>query len=62
MRDLFLGAIGTHKNAHSHRKVNLDNTAGVVEVVMLANNLLRVVDRRLASIQRVSDSGMPGVA
>jgi uncharacterized protein (TIGR02391 family) len=62
MRDLFLGAIGTHKNAHSHRKVNLDNAAEVVEVVMLANHLLRVVDRRLASIRRVSNSSTPGAA
>jgi uncharacterized protein (TIGR02391 family) len=44
--DIFAGVIGSYKNSHSHRDVDLDNPDEAYELVMLANHLLRIVDQR----------------
>lgn len=48
VRDLFTGAFGAHRNPLAHGRVAMDDVAEVVEVVLLANHLLRIVDRAVA--------------
>ena len=43
--ELFSDAIGTFKNPPSHRRVDHDNPTGASEVVMLADLLMRMLDR-----------------
>jgi len=44
--DLFAGAIGSFKNPSSHRDVDFNDPAEVVELIMLADQLIRIAERR----------------
>jgi uncharacterized protein (TIGR02391 family) len=43
---MFAGAIGSYKNPHSHRTVNLTDSREAQEMVMHASHLLRIVEDR----------------
>ena len=47
---LFKGALGSCKNPQSHRHVNIRDPAEAIELVLLANHLLRIIDTRSAAL------------
>jgi uncharacterized protein (TIGR02391 family) len=44
---LFAGTIGSYKNPHSHRDVDINEAEEAMELVFLANHLLRIIDGRV---------------
>jgi uncharacterized protein (TIGR02391 family) len=45
LMELFAGAIGTFKNPPSHRQVDYANPTEASEVILLADLLMRLLDR-----------------
>ena len=48
LRNLFVGAYGLYRNPQAHHDVDVSDPSDAVEIIMLANQLLRIVDRRRA--------------
>lgn len=55
--ELFAGAIGTYKNPPSHRQVDYDDPIEASEVVLLADLLMRMLDRIEARLARLAAGG-----
>ncbi len=49
MPQLFAGVIGLYKNPSSHRRPEMNDPAAVIEILMIASHLLRIVDERVAN-------------
>jgi uncharacterized protein (TIGR02391 family) len=52
MMELFAGAIGTFKNPPGHRQVDYEDPTEASEVVILADLLMRVLDRVESGLSR----------
>ena len=49
VRELFSGTLGTFKNPSSHREVRFTDPKEVIDVICVANQLLRMVDRTIVA-------------
>lgn len=47
--DIFAGAYASYRNPLSHQDINLENPAEALEIIFLANHLLRIIDARKAA-------------
>lgn len=54
MANLFAGAVGLYKNSSSHRTGTVQDPAVAVEVIVLANHLLRLVEERRQAASNTS--------
>jgi uncharacterized protein (TIGR02391 family) len=58
LRELFTGTIGLFKNPASHRPVDYTDLDEATEVILIADLLLRVLDRQIGRLAlRVAASG-----
>lgn len=53
LMELFRGAVGRFKNPTSHREVNFENPAEVIEILQLASLLMGILDRRVTALKSV---------
>lgn len=51
--NLLAGAIGYFKNPGSHRETNINDPSTAMEVIMLANLILKIIDTRKSSIDEL---------
>jgi uncharacterized protein (TIGR02391 family) len=51
LANLFVGAVGSYKNPHSHRTVTISEAAEAQEMVVMASHLLRIVDDRKSRLR-----------
>ncbi len=49
---LFAGAVGTFKNPPSHRQINYADSTEAAEVIMLADLLMRILDKTAARLNK----------